>query len=338
MTAFHLPLHLNGNSDPRSRRRPAPGCGVQSPPPRFHRIAVLLVGLVLLSSMVIAGCNKDRAGGPRPQQQVFRLGLVPEQSMFKQVHRYEPLAEYLSRRLNRNVILSVLPGYDKALSSFAAKELDGAFLGSMVYILAHARFGVEAIVRPENPDGTSSYYGVLFVRKDSNIRSVREMKGKRLALVDRNTLAGYLLPLAYFKKNGVDYATYLGESYFAGTHEDVIHDVLDRKADIGAAKSTVLTQLAAEDARVKNDLLILARTPLLPEGCLAVRRGLDATVKEQLRSVLLNMQDDREWAGILQEFKARRFIETKDSDFSSVYVYARELDVDLYEGHDAGVR
>jgi ABC-type phosphate/phosphonate transport system substrate-binding protein len=40
---------------------------------------------------------------------------------------------------------------------------------------------------------------------------------------------------------------------------------------------------------VKNDLLILARTPLVPENCLAVRRGLDATLREQLTSVLLNM-------------------------------------------------
>jgi ABC-type phosphate/phosphonate transport system substrate-binding protein len=42
----------------------------------------------------------------------------------------------------------------------------------------------------------------MFVRKDSNIRSVREIKGMRLALVDRSTMAGYLLPLAYFKKSG----------------------------------------------------------------------------------------------------------------------------------------
>lgn len=290
--------------------------------------------------MVVPGCNKERAGAPRAQQhrQTLRLGLVPEQSIFKQVHRYEPLADYLSRQLNVNVSLSVMPSYDRVLSSFAAKELDGAFLGSMIYILAHARLGVEAVARPVNLDGTSTYYGVMFVRKDSNIRSILEMKGKRLALVDRNTMAGYLLPLAYFKKKGVDYATYLKEFYFAGTHEDVIYDVLDRKADIGAAKSSVLMRLSAEDARVKNDLFILARTPLVPENCFAVRRDLDGTLKEQLKSVLLNMHEDQEGAGILQEFKARRFIETKDSDFSSVYFFARELDIDLYTGNAATAR
>jgi phosphonate transport system substrate-binding protein len=293
--------------------------------------------------MPAAGCKKERAASPQPQQpqqprQILHLGLVPEQSLFKQVHRYEPLAVYLSRRLNVNVILSVMPSYEKVLSSFAAKELDAAFLGSMSYILAHTRLGVEAVARPVNLDGTSTYYGIRFVRKDSNIRSIREMKGKRLALVDRNTMAGYLLPLAYFKKGGVDYTTYLEEVYFSGTHEDVVYDVLDRKADIGAAKSTVLMRLATEDDRVKNDLLFLTRTPPVPESCLAVRRDLNENLKEQLRSLLLSMHEDQEGARILREFMARRFIETRDSEFSSVYRFARDLDIDLSAGDDALVR
>ena len=107
--------------------------------------------------MIIAGCNKERTGASRPQQQrqTLRLGLVPEQSIFKQVHRYELLVDYLSSQLNVNISLSVMPGHDKALSSFAAKELDAAFFGSMTYILAHARLGVEPIARPVNLDETS---------------------------------------------------------------------------------------------------------------------------------------------------------------------------------------
>ncbi|NTW59113.1 MAG: phosphate/phosphite/phosphonate ABC transporter substrate-binding protein [Nitrospirae bacterium] len=290
--------------------------------------------------MIVTGCTKERTGSSRPQhqRQTLRIGLVPEQSIFKQVHRYEPLADYLSRKLNVNVSLSVIPSYDKALSSFTAKGLDAAFFESMTYILAHARLGGEPIARPVNLDGTPTYYGVMFVRKDCNIRSVREMRGKRLALVDRSTMAGYLLPLAYCKKAGVDYTTYLKEPYFSGTHEDVIHDVLDRKADIGAAKSTVLTRLSTDDARIKNDLLILARTPLVPESCLSGRRDLSATLKDRLKSVLLNMDEDREGIRVLREFKARKFMETSDSDFNPAYLFARELDIDLKAGFDATVR
>jgi phosphonate transport system substrate-binding protein len=219
--------------------------------------------MVIMLGMLVAGCSSDRTevSSPQDQQQTFLIGLVPEQDIFKQVRRYEPLADYLSHQLNVRVTLIVMPSYEKAVDFFKEKKLDAAFLGSMTYILAHTRLGVEPIARPVNLDGTSTYYGVMFVRADSKIRSVQGMKGKRLAMVDTNTMAGYLLPLSYFKKKGINYTTHLKEFYFAGTHEDAVYDVLDRKADIGAAKSTVLMRLSAEDDRVKNDLLILTRTP-----------------------------------------------------------------------------
>jgi len=55
-----------------------------------------------------------------------------------------------------NVSLSVMTGYEKALSGLTAKELDDAFFGSMTYILAHAMLGVEPIARPVNTNGVSA--------------------------------------------------------------------------------------------------------------------------------------------------------------------------------------
>ena len=55
------------------------------------------------------------------------------------------------------------------------------------------------------------------------------MKGKTFAFVDKATTAGYLLPLAYFKHNGInDYNKFFKKTYFTGTHEDAIYDVLNK--------------------------------------------------------------------------------------------------------------
>lgn len=287
-----------------------------------------------MCSVLMTGCNRERAEPSKPEshQQTLLVGLVPEQSIFEQVRRYEPLANYLSRRLDMQVKLVIMPSYANALNSFTEKKMDAAFFGSMTYVFAHARFGVEVLARPVALDGTSTYHGVIFVRKDSSIQSVLEMKGKRFAMVDQNTMAGYLFPLAYFRKWRTNYKTYLKEVYFAGTHEDAIYDVLERKADAGAAKSTVLKRLAEEDERIRNELLVLASTPEVPENSLAVRRGLSAPLKEKIKTVLLTMHEDPEGAKILRDFQALRFIETTDDDFKSVYAFARDLDIDVYSG------
>jgi len=168
------------------------------------------------------------------------------------------------------------------------------------------------------------------VRKDSLIRTAEDMRGKRFAFVDKATTAGYLLPLAYFKEYGIgNYKSYLKEAYFAGTHEDVIYDVLNKKADIGAAKNTVFDRLAKTDQRLMKELLVLEKSPDVPENGLAVRKDLDNSLKIKLKEVLLNMHNDLAGQDILRKFGARRFIETADKDYGPVFKYARDIGLNL---------
>jgi phosphonate transport system substrate-binding protein len=281
------------------------------------------------------GCERTEPVSPKKPgvkpglEKTFLIGLIPEQNIFKQIERYEPLASYLSRRMGMTIRLTVLPRYGNIIANFTSTGMDGAFFGSFTYTLAHARIGVEVLARPMNLNGTSMYHGLIFVRKDSRIKSVGQMKGKRFAFVDKGTTAGYLLPLAYFKGHGKNYRTFLEESYFAGTHEDAILDVLNRKADIGAAKNTIYERLAASDNRINREMVILERSPDVPENGLAVRKGLDESLKKKLREALLAMHEDPEGAVVLEAFGVRGFIETNDTDYQPVYRYVREIGLNL---------
>lgn len=298
---------------------------------RFETLCKLLIIFCLLLS-ALPGCKKREDVSPKtasPGPEIV-IGLIPEQNIFAQMDRYQLLSDYLSARIGRPIRWQVEPHYGTIIDNFRSSEVDGAFLGSFSYVLAHARAGAEVLVRAENINGISTNRGLIFVRRDSGIKSIRDMKGKRLALVDKATTAGYLLPLAYFKKMGVEnYAAYLKEVYFTGTHTDVIYDVLSGKADIGAAKNTVLEKVEATDSRIKNELIVLERSPEEPESGLAVRKGLDVTLKKKLKQVLLDMYKDPEGQNVLEQFGARRFIETTDEDYKGVYEYARDLGIDL---------
>ena len=258
------------------------------------------------------------------------IGLIPEQNIFDQLERYQPLADYLARRIGVVINLKILTRYGNVIDNFTLLGLDGAFFGSFTYALAHHRLGLEVLARPEDMKGTSTYYGLIFARKDSGIKTAADMGGKSFAFVDKATTAGYLLPLAYFRKNGIkDYKSYLKETYFAGTHEDAILDVLNKKADIGAAKNTVLERLSETDKRIKDELVLLERSPVVPENSLAVRKDLPDALKSALKRVLLNMHLDPEGINILKEFGVRRFIETTDQDYDPVFKYAEEIDLNL---------
>ncbi len=286
----------------------------------------------LLCGALLCGCAKEKDARPAPASppRTLRIGLIPEQNVFRQLERYEPLAGYLSRKTNTQVQLDVLPRYGNVVTNFRSRELDGAFFGSFTYALAHLRLGVDVIARPLDLGGRSTYHGLIFVRQDSGIRTIADMKGKRFVFVDKATTAGYLLPLDFFLRHGVkDYTKFFGETYFAGTHEDAIYDVLNGRADVGAAKNTVFDRLARLDPRMMTALMILETSPEVPENGLAVRAGLDAGLKSELQRTLLAMHEDAEGRAVLQQFGAQRFIPTSEEDYAPVYAYAREIGLDL---------
>ena len=296
--------------------------------------SVLLIAV--LGFIIVAGCSEPKAPPPSKAKQLesnaatVTIGLIPEQNIFRQMDRYEPLATYLSKKLGVKIKLKVLPRYGNIIENFVSEGMDGAFFGSFTYALAHARLGVEVLARPEDNEGRSTYHGLIIVRKDSLIRTVADMRGKRFAFVDKATTAGYLLPLAYFKKHGVgDYRKYLNETYFAGTHEGVIEDVLNKKADIGAAKNTVFDRIAKSDERLRNELLVLDQSPEVPENGLAVRKDLDSKLKTKLKEALLAMQNNPEGKDVLNKFGAQKFIDTTDRDYGPVVTYAKELGLNL---------
>ena len=295
-----------------------------------------LIAVCLCLTMLL-GC-----GEPEPQRNAetdrkrptLVIGLIPEGNIFKQLDRYEPLADYLSRKIGADVKLKILTRYGNIIDNFASAGLDGAFFGSFTYTLAHAKLGVEPIARPETAGGVSTYYGLIFVRKDGGIKGVQDMKGKSFVFVDRATTAGFLLPLAFFKAHRIDnYKTFFKETYFSGTHEDAIYDVLNKRADIGAAKNTVFARLAAADSRLKSELVILARSPDVPENGLAVRKDLDHALRNKLREALLTMDNDVDGVNAVIKLGAKRFIETTDGDYASVYRYAERIGLDLTTYH-----
>jgi phosphonate transport system substrate-binding protein len=260
------------------------------------------------------------------------IGLIPEQNVFLQKKRYDPIAAYIEERTGVKIRFTILSRYGNLIGSFTTEKMDGAFWGSFTAALAIQQLGIEPIARPLWPDGSSSYHGHVIVRKDGGIRNVGDMKGKTIAFVERETLAGYVFPMAYLREHGVsDIDSYFKEHYFSGSHDGPIYAVLQKEADIGCAKSTIFDIVAARNPRVRSELLLLAESPSVPSNALAMRGDLDPAITEKLRKTLLNMDGDSAGRNALAEFGASAFIATTKEDYSVVTEIAEKAGIDLKE-------
>jgi phosphonate transport system substrate-binding protein len=264
------------------------------------------------------------------QTESITIGLIPEMNVFKQRQRFMPLAEYLSDNLDIQIKLTILSRYGNIIQRIKEQQIDAAFLGSFTGALAISQLGVEPLARPINMDGTSTYFGHIFVRKDSSIKTVADMQGKSLALVERATTAGYIFPLAWLKRNEVDnISTYFGEHYFAGSHDATIDAVLNGEADVGAGKNTIYERVQSANPRIDRELVILASSPRVPSNSLCVRPDIDDKYKKKLKDLLLNLHHDPKGLKILEILGAKRFVETDKEDYQPVLDLAVEAGIDM---------
>jgi phosphonate transport system substrate-binding protein len=156
------------------------------------------------------------------------------------------------------------------------------------------------------------------------------MKGKKMAFVEKATTAGYVFPLAWLKDNGVtSIDSFFGEYYFTGSHDAAVLAVLNKKADIGAAKHSIYDRVRKEEPRVDQELVILAQSPEVPSNGLCVRKDLDLQVVGALKSALLSLHSEPEGKAVLDKFGAVRFIETTAKDYQPVFSMAKKAGIDM---------
>lgn len=319
----------------------------------MSRKEILLTGVILLGVISFAGC--DRQGDIKKvdlnrteeirdileKPSKIKIGLVPEQDIRKMAARYEPLAEYLSKKLDKEIALVYLDSYAEVCDKFIYKQLDAAFFGSFSYGLTHVKAGVEPIARPDY-QGVSTYRGLIVVREDSGIKNITDMRGKRLALVHQATYAGYLYPLRYFKEHGVkDPEGYFSKIIFSGSHDKAIFALLKNEVDVACPKDLVYQRIIKENPDLEKKLVVLSASEQVPSNALCASKDFDQVLKNKLKDALLNLHSEAEAAAVFRSLGAERFIETKDSDYQHLYDTINALGVDLntypyYERPDMG--
>ncbi len=258
------------------------------------------------------------------------IGIIPENDVFEQVERYRSLGQYIEKKTGIKINYTIISRYGNIVEKFNQRNLDGAFWGSMTGAMAIRQLDMEPIVRQVDLDNASSHTGYIFVHKYSVIDGVDRMKDVEIAFVDKATATGYLFPLSYLRKGGVDNIDeYFKKSHFTGSHKDTIEAVFERRVDIGCADNIVFDMMSRENPRIKEDLVIIAKSPELPSTSLGIKKEIPLALREDLKRVLIEMKGSTEGMKILGQFGARQFIETTENDYKAVFNIATGAGLDL---------
>jgi len=260
--------------------------------------------------------------GPRHS---FRFGLPPSLGSEMARERAERLAAFLQRALGRLVEVSVAPSYETLAKDLLSGRADAAWAPPFVCARMEA-MGVRVAVRGVRR-GMSSYRAALVSRAGVAL-TVDRLKGTTAAWVDRDSVAGYLLPTAYLKAQGLEPTRAFFAQHFTGSYRGVLEAVLGGKADVASVfcppASTGLTySTGVEDvlgAGAGRRFELIAYTDEAPNDGVPVAMGLAPELVQTLETTLLGLQTSAEGMALLKDiFNADRFEPAPRMGYRALY-------------------
>jgi phosphate/phosphite/phosphonate ABC transporter binding protein len=236
----------------------------------------------LILAVLVAGLATRPAAGRE-----LTFGFTPVLSESDMRVEFEPLMTYLSDCIGQKVVLYVARDYGDLRTQMESGAVDIGTFSPFAYVDA-ARGGKIRIIAQCVINGTATYRGIIVARRDSGLKSLTDLRGKRFAFVDPKSASGFVYPRALLIEKGITPESSFKETIFAGGHDKVIAAVLEGRADAGAVYEDALAIAKSKGAPTEN-LVTLGRTAPIPHDAIAVRVGLDEALAKKIRAALVDL-------------------------------------------------
>ena len=220
----------------------------------------------------------------------LRIAFIPATNPDQLIEDMSPVVRYFEQALGRPVRAFVMLDYSAAVEALRAGEADVTFISPLPYVMAY-RMGVAEAILGEVYRGRTTYRSKVFVRRDSGIRSLEDLRGKTIAFVDPISSSGFMYPVDVFHRAGLLQSgeppeKFFGRVYFAGGDEQAIRAVLNRFTAAAGVGEFSLLLLRPEE---RDAVTAIAESVEIPSHCVAVRKGFDPKLRRAFREATLNL-------------------------------------------------
>jgi phosphonate transport system substrate-binding protein len=251
-----------------------------------REVALLNLRKAWLLGIVAAVCLLASASPAFPAESAgkptVRFGVIPRFNPHVTYEYYQPLIDYLSRNTPYRFELRLGRNYLETIEDLRKGTTDVSYLGGATYAIARHRFGARALVKPRNAEGGTTYRCFIIVRKDSSIRTIRDLRGKSVAFGARRATTGSLIPSYMLFGSGVT-PNRLKVVKNLHNHEEVAKAVLKGVYDAGAVKDVVAWKYEAQGLR------IIAGSEELPNAPIAAGPSLPKDAETAIVKALLSI-------------------------------------------------
>ena len=259
---------------------------------------------------LVADTPKDAKLLQNPTALVFSYTPVEDPAVYENV--FTDFLAHLSKVTGKRIRWFPAESYAAQVEAMRSGRLHIAGVATGPTPFAVNLAGFVPIVVMQRADGSIGYTLQLITHRDSPIKAIADLKGKRVAHVAPSSNSGDIAPRALFKAMGIE----PGKDYevlYSGKHDNSIMGVVNRDYDAAPVASTVLERMQARGLFKPGTLRVVYESSQFPRASFGVAHNLTPELKAKIKEAFVAF--DFKKSKLATEFKdIERFAEVNYKD------------------------
>ena len=199
------------------------------------------------------------------------------------------VTNYLQKYLGVPVKGFVTLDYGSAIEAMRSSKADLAFVDPLAFMMAHEQMGARPLLLEVYRSGTPTYHSCIWVRKDSGLKQLADLRGKSIAFADQVDMSGHIMPRDIFVRSNLLSAKriegeFFKQVYFAGGDEQAMRAMFNGFTDAAGISQYAINLLRGDE---RDKVTALATSIESPSHLLMARPGLSDEFANRIKQVLL---------------------------------------------------
>lgn len=248
-----------------------------------HVATPVLAAIVAMPLLVACGNNSDEAVSDS-----LTFAAVPAESSHSLQSDYENIVKLLELETGKKVTFQNASDYAAVVEGQRAGKIDIASYGPFSYVIAHdSGVPIEPIAAPTSVKNKApAYTSLAYVKKDSPIAGLSELKGKKVCFVDPSSTSGYLVPMKGLMDDGIDIDSDV-EVVMAGGHDASLLTLNSGGCDVAFGHDTILKTLQGSGQIAPGALKPIWQSDPITEDPIAINtKTIDPNLQEIITTAI----------------------------------------------------
>jgi len=282
----------------------------------------------LISLLILSGCSQQEESAHTPEisfkehsKTEYTFAVHPLHNPTRLFEVFNPLLVYLNANIE-GVHFKLEASRDYATFDNKLKQKSVSFALPNPYQTLIALENDYKVIAKMGDD--TNFKGIILVRKDSQINTPKDLKGKAVSYPAPTALAATILPQHYLHSQGLNINKDIQNKY-VGSQESSIMNVFLGTTAAGATWPPPWKALSNERPELKEQLKIIWQTQSLPNNSIVVRDDVPNELANQVQVLLSGLHKTEQGQQILEKMYLSKYETANNETYTTVREFVSQF-------------